>query len=82
MMKCKEVVNYVKAQLNIETLSQLLSHQQCITIQVIMAAGIDTWEKLKETRSRLEKCWKIDIEWSLYPETIKRVRNLKHFLQV
>lgn len=42
-----------------------------------MAGGSDIWEKLKEARSRLEKCWKMDIEWSLYPETIKRVRKLK-----
>lgn len=40
-----------------------------------MATGVDAWEKLKETRSRLEKCWKMDIQWSLYPETITKVRN-------
>lgn len=41
-----------------------------------MATGVDAWEKLKETRSRLEKCWKMDINWSLYPETIRNVRNI------
>jgi hypothetical protein len=27
---------------------------------------METWAKLKETRTRLEKCWEVDIEWSLY----------------
>jgi len=40
-----------------------------------MAAGADGREKLKETRSRLEKWWKTDIAWSLYPETLKKVRH-------
>jgi len=41
-----------------------------------MAAGADAWEKLKETRSRLQKCWNTDIAWSLYPKTLKEVRYL------
>lgn len=27
-----------------------------------------------ETKSRLEKCWKTDINWELYPEIIHEVR--------
>ena len=38
-----------------------------------MAASPDNWSKLRETRQRLEKCWKLDIDWSLYPQEIKEV---------
>lgn len=35
--------------------------------------SVESWSKMKETRIRLEKCWKIDINWSLYPEWLKEV---------
>jgi hypothetical protein len=38
-----------------------------------MATTGESWAKLKETRQRLEKCWQIDINWSLYPATLKEV---------
>ena len=38
-----------------------------------MAVSPETWSKMKETRHRLENCWKIDLNWSLYPETLKQV---------
>ena len=31
----------------------------------------------KETRERLERCWKEDIDWDLYPEPLKKV-NILH----
>ena len=40
---------------------------------VKMAWTPDNWAKLKATRQRLEKCWDIDIDWSLYPEQLKEV---------
>ena len=30
------------------------------------------WKSL-ETRKRLDKCWSEDIDWTLYPETLKNV---------
>ena len=41
-----------------------------------MASSGDSWEKLKETRHRLEKCWEMDFDWTLYPDIIKKVRYL------
>lgn len=41
-----------------------------------MASSGEGWEKLKETRHRLEKCWKMDLDWTLYPEIIKEVRHI------
>ena len=29
--------------------------------------------KVLETRKRLDKCWSEDIDWTLYPETLKNV---------
>ena len=40
-----------------------------------MAASPESWGKLKETRRRLETCWKIDLDWSLFPDALKEVRN-------
>ena len=28
-----------------------------------------------KTRHRLESCWKLDIDWSLYPTTLKEVSS-------
>ena len=37
-----------------------------------------SWEKLRETRKRLEKCWKIDIDWCLFPSYLnKEVSGIK-----
>ena len=33
----------------------------------------ESWTKLKETRVRLEKSWEIDLDWSLYPASLKEV---------
>ncbi len=44
-----------------------------------MATTGDSWAKLKETRQRLEKCWEVDINWSLYPSSLKEVCTKQHF---
>lgn len=44
-----------------------------------MAVSPETWSKMKETRHRLENCWKMDLNWSLYPETLKQV-SMQFFL--
>ena len=31
--------------------------------------------KAQETRKRLEKCWSEDIDWNLYPESLKKVNT-------
>ena len=31
----------------------------------------ESWSKLKETRQHLEKCWKFDIDWSLYTSRVR-----------
>ena len=31
------------------------------------------WKRILETRKRLDKCWSEDIDWTLYPETLKNV---------
>lgn len=31
--------------------------------------------KAQETRKRLEKCWSEDIDWNLYPESLKKVNS-------
>ena len=31
--------------------------------------------KEQETRKRLEKCWSEDIDWNLYPESLKKVNS-------
>ena len=38
-----------------------------------MATTPETWGKMKETRHRLENGWKLDIDWSLFPDTLKNV---------
>ena len=38
-----------------------------------MATSPDTWAKMKDTRHKLEKCWETNLDWSLYPESIKEV---------
>jgi hypothetical protein len=49
-------------------------------------AGIESWAKLRETRKRLEKCWELDLDWSLYPQSLKKVTdvyyNIIHDLHV
>lgn len=37
-----------------------------------MASPI-SWKKLKETRQRLHKCWKVDLDWSIFPASLKDV---------
>ncbi len=32
-----------------------------------------SWEKVRNTRARLQKCWEIDLDWSLLPDCIKEV---------
>ena len=41
-----------------------------------MAASVDTWDRLKETRLRLQKCWEVHLDWSLFPDSLKQVRTL------
>lgn len=41
-----------------------------------MATTPESWNKLKETRQRLEKCWDVDIDWNLYPQNLKEVRSV------
>lgn len=31
--------------------------------------------KAQETRKRLERCWSEDIDWNLYPESLKKVNS-------
>lgn len=31
------------------------------------------WKRVLETRKCLDKCWSEDIDWTLYPETLKNV---------
>ena len=45
-----------------------------------MASNLDSWVKVKETRKRLEKCWDIDIDWSLYPGALKEVSYIKYII--
>ena len=45
-----------------------------------MAATPETWSKMKDTRHRLENCWKTDLNWSLYPEALKKVSVLASYL--
>jgi len=47
-------------------------------IFIIMASGSDTLGKLKDIRSQLKRCLEVDLNWSLYPETIKKV-SIKNF---
>lgn len=37
-------------------------------------ASPDSWGKLKETRKRLQKCWGMDLDWSLFPKSLQEVR--------
>lgn len=39
----------------------------------MMAASGESWAKLKETRQRLQKCWQTDLDWSLYPASLREV---------
>ncbi len=32
-----------------------------------------SWEKVCNTRARLQKCWEIDLDWLLLPDCIKEV---------
>ena len=34
----------------------------------------DTWKKKKENRERLKQCWAMDLDWSLFPPTLKKVK--------
>lgn len=45
-----------------------------------IAASPEMWSKMKETRHRLEKCWKMDLDWSHYPATLKQVSMLSVIL--
>lgn len=45
-----------------------------------MAAGSESWAKMLETRQRLEKCWKLDVDWKLFPSAIKNVSYCCIFL--
>ena len=47
-----------------------------------MAVTPETWSKMKETGQRLENCWKMDLNWSLYPESLKQVSIHVFFLIV
>ncbi len=40
--------------------------------------GTKTLATAVETQSRLEKCWSVDINWSLYPRAIHLVSNYKY----
>ena len=33
----------------------------------------DVWGKLNDTRYRLELCWKTDLDWNLFPDSIKDI---------
>lgn len=33
----------------------------------------DAKSKLMDLKERLERCWKLNLDWSLYPEHIKKV---------
>lgn len=46
-------------------------------VKVEMATTPETWGKMKETRHRLENCWKLDINWSLFPDTLQKVSRFK-----
>lgn len=38
-------------------------------------AGAKTFAAAIETKARLEKCWKVDIKWDLYPKVIREVSS-------
>lgn len=46
----------------------------CIYRKTDMATP-ESWSKLKDTRKRLQKCWDMDLDWSLFPEALKAVSH-------
>ena len=45
-------------------------------------SGAKTFAGAVETKSRLEKCWKVDITWELYPTTIHEVWKLLPIFEI
>ena len=39
-------------------------------------ASPDSWEKLEEIRQILQKCWEMELDWILLPESLKKCEDI------